>query len=78
MLSRYGMTFDKSAIVTLSGSPRWHIAQEIIASHQVDLDPHHLAAEKTRTVEAMLLDSVRPLPLIDVVKAYHGRRLMAR
>lgn len=50
VMSRYGMTFDEAAMVALSGSPSWHIAQAIIASHQVDLDPHHLAAEKTRTV----------------------------
>ncbi len=36
-----------------------------------------MPAEKTRAVEAMLLDSVRPLPLIEVVKSYHGRRPMA-
>ncbi|MGO3569304.1 MAG: fructose-1-phosphate/6-phosphogluconate phosphatase [Serratia grimesii] len=77
VLSRYGMTFDEAAMVALSGSPTWRIAQAIIASHQADLDPHQLAAEKTRAVEAMLLDSVRPLPLIEVVKAYHGRRPMA-
>ena len=77
VLSRYGMTFDEAAMVALSGSPTWRIAQAIIASHQADLDPHHLAAEKTRAVEAMLLDSVRPLPLIEVVKSYHGRRPMA-
>ncbi len=28
-------------------------------------------------VKAMLLDSVRPLPLIEVVKAWHGRRPMS-
>lgn len=48
VLSRYGMTFDEAAMVALSGSPTWRIAQAIIASHQADLDPHHLAAEKTR------------------------------
>ncbi len=56
----------------LADSPRL-----IIEQNQADLDPHHLAAEKTRAVEAMLLDSVRPLPLIEVVKSYHGRRPMS-
>jgi hypothetical protein len=28
-------------------------------------------------VKAMLLDSVRPLPLIEVVKEWHGRRPMS-
>ncbi|MGQ8819022.1 fructose-1-phosphate/6-phosphogluconate phosphatase [Serratia sp. NA_13] len=77
VLSRYGMTFDEPAVMALSGSPTWRIAQAVIASHQADLDPHQLAAEKTRAVEVMLLDSVQPLPLIEVVKAYHGRRPMA-
>lgn len=77
VLGRYGMTFDESAVVALNGSPAWHIAEAILAAHQADLDPHQLAAEKTRAVEAMLLDSVRPLPLAEVVKSYHGRRPMA-
>jgi beta-phosphoglucomutase family hydrolase len=76
-LSRYGMQFDEQAMVALNGSPTWRIAQAIIESHQADLDPHHLALEKTQAVRAMLLDTVRPLPLIDVVKSWHGRRPMA-
>lgn len=77
VLSRYGMTFDEASMVGLSGSPSWYIAQAIITRHQLNLNPHNLAAEKRRTVEVMLLDSVRPLPLINVVKAYYGRRPMA-
>jgi beta-phosphoglucomutase family hydrolase len=77
VLARYGMTFDEAVMTGLNGSPTWRIAQEIIEVHQADLDPHHLAAEKTRVVEGMLLDTVRPLPLIEVVKSYHGRRPMA-
>ena len=41
----------------------------IIELNQADLDPHLLAQEKTVAVKAMLLDSVRPLPLIEVVKS---------
>ncbi|MFI8415251.1 fructose-1-phosphate/6-phosphogluconate phosphatase [Serratia sp. NPDC078593] len=77
VLNRYGMAFDEAAVVALNGSPTWHIAAAIINAHQADLNPHHLAAEKTRVVEAMLLDTVQPLPLVDVVKSYHGRRPMA-
>lgn len=77
VLARYGMVFDEAAMVGLNGSPTWRVAQVIIAAYQADLDPHHLAAEKTRAVEGMLLDTVQPLPLIDVVKSYHGRRPMA-
>ncbi|NIY48549.1 fructose-1-phosphate/6-phosphogluconate phosphatase [Cedecea colo] len=76
-LSRYGMQFDEQAIIALNGSPTWRIAQAIIESHQASLDPHQLAQEKTQAVRAMLLDTVRPLPLIDVVKSWHGRRPMA-
>ena len=36
-----------------------------------------LAREKTDKVRSMLLDSVQPLPLVDVVKAWHGRRPMS-
>lgn len=32
VMFRYGMTFDEAAMVALSGSPSWHIAQAIIAS----------------------------------------------
>ncbi len=77
VLARYGMTFDEAAMIGLNGSPTWRIAQVIIASHQADLDHFALAAEKTAAFRAMLLDSVQPLPLVEVVKAYHGRRPMA-
>ncbi|WP_312691998.1 fructose-1-phosphate/6-phosphogluconate phosphatase [Kosakonia sp.] len=74
VLARYGMHFDEQAMIGLNGSPTWRIAQSIIAANQGDLDPHLLAQEKTAAVKAMLLDSVRPLPLIDVVKEWYGRR----
>ena len=77
VLSRYGMRFDFEAMVALNGSPTWRIAQAVIELNQADLDPHLLAREKTDAVKAMLLDTVRPLPLIDVVKEWHGRRPMA-
>lgn len=77
VLSQYGMTYDEHAMVALNGSPTWRIAQVIIENNQADMDPHHLAALKTAAVEAMLLDSVTPLPLIDVVRAYKGKRPMA-
>lgn len=76
-LAGYGMQFDEQAIVALNGSPTWRIAQAIIELNHADLDPHFLAQEKTQAVRAMLLDTVQPLPLIDVVKSWHGRRLMA-
>ncbi|ELQ6140939.1 fructose-1-phosphate/6-phosphogluconate phosphatase [Cronobacter sakazakii] len=66
VLGRYGMQFDEQAMVALNGSPTWRIAQAVIELNQADLCPH-----------ALLLDTVRPLPLIDVVKAWHGRRPMA-
>ncbi|TCL50564.1 HAD superfamily hydrolase (TIGR01509 family)/beta-phosphoglucomutase family hydrolase [Raoultella planticola] len=77
VLGRYGMRFDEQAMVALNGSPTWRIAQAIIELNHADLDPHRLAEEKTVVVKAMLLDSVRPLPLIEVVKAWHGRRPMS-
>ncbi|MFA3777635.1 fructose-1-phosphate/6-phosphogluconate phosphatase [Yersinia sp. 1652 StPb PI] len=77
VLTPYGMHFDDQAMVALNGAPTWRIAQAIIANHQSDLDPHLLATEKTALVKTMLLDNVKPLPLIDVVKAYHGRIPMA-
>ncbi|WP_275553320.1 fructose-1-phosphate/6-phosphogluconate phosphatase [Mixta sp. Marseille-Q2659] len=77
VLGRHGLSFDEEAMIGLNGSPTWKVAQFIIASHQADLDPHQLAAEKTVAVKAMLFDTVRPLPLIDVVKTWHGRKPMA-
>ncbi len=77
VLGGYGLRFDMAAMVALNGSPTWRIAQAIIELNQADLDPHQLAREKTEAVKAMLLDTVQPLPLIDVVKAWHGRRPMA-
>ncbi len=77
VLTPYGMHFDEQAMVALNGSPTWQIARVIIANHQSDLNPHLLAAEKTALVKTMLLDNVKPLPLIDVVKAYYGRKPMA-
>ncbi|UNB78992.1 fructose-1-phosphate/6-phosphogluconate phosphatase [Klebsiella pneumoniae] len=79
VLGRYGMR--------VSTNRRWSrpmahqlrvIAQAIIELNQADLDPHRLAWRgKPQAVKAMLLDSVRPLPLIEVVKARHGRRPMS-
>nr|WP_318385143.1 fructose-1-phosphate/6-phosphogluconate phosphatase [uncultured Enterobacter sp.] len=77
VLGRYGLRYDIQAMIALNGSPTWRIAQLIIDMNQADLDPHALAREKTAAVKAMLLDSVRPLPLIEVVKAWHGRRPMS-
>jgi len=77
VLAHYGMRFDEQAIVALNGSPTWRIAQAVIEWNHGDLDPYALALEKTEAVKAMLLDTVEPLPLIEVVKAWHGRRPMA-
>lgn len=77
VLTKYGMRFDEQAMVALNGSPTWRIAQTVIELNNASFDPHQLAQEKTAAVRAMLLDDVRPLPLIEVVKAWYGRRPMA-
>jgi len=77
VLGRYGLRYDLQAMVALNGSPTWRIAQSVIELNQASLDPYALAREKTDAVKAMLLDTVRPLPLIDVVKEWHGRRPMS-
>ncbi len=77
VLSKYNLQYELAAMVALNGSPTWRIAKSIIDDNNVDLDPHHLATEKTAAVQEMLLDTVKPLPLIEVVKAFHGRRPMA-
>ena len=76
-LARYGMEYDEGAIVSLNGSPTRRIAQGIIDRHDSDLDPQHLADEKNKVLRDILLDSVKPLPLIDVVKEWYGRRPMS-
>ncbi|TCV99288.1 fructose-1-phosphate/6-phosphogluconate phosphatase [Biostraticola tofi] len=77
VLNKYGMQFDESLVVGLNGSPTWFIAGTILAAHQSSLDPYQLAEEKTAAVSAMLLDHVRPLPLISVVKQAYGKKPMA-
>ncbi len=77
VLGHYGLQYDVQAMIALNGSPTWRIAQAIIELNQADLDPHALAREKTEAVRSMLLDSVEPLPLVEVVKSWHGRRPMA-
>lgn len=77
VLGRYGLRYDLQAMIALNGSPTWRIAQSVIEYNQADLDPHLLAQEKTAAVKSMLLDGVRPLPLVEVVKAWHGRRPMS-
>lgn len=76
-LAPYGMQFDEAAVVSLNGSPTWHIAKMIIEHHQSPIDPHQLAREKTAALHNILFDDVTALPLIDVVKRYHGKRPMA-
>ena len=77
VLKRYDMSFDEQLVIGLNGSPTWHIARVLIDSYQRDLDPYRLADEKNALLKTMLYDSVQPLPLIEVVKAYKGRRPMA-
>ncbi len=77
VLNKYGMSYDAQAMTPLNGSPTWRIAKTIIDSHHSSLDPYALAREKTAVAEALLLDNVLPLPLVAVVKAYHGKRPMA-
>lgn len=77
VLDKYGMQYDGAEMAGLNGSPTWRIAKAIIDSHGSTMDPYRLAREKTAAVEKMLLENVLPLPLIDVVKAYHGKRPMA-
>ncbi|KAA8996214.1 fructose-1-phosphate/6-phosphogluconate phosphatase [Affinibrenneria salicis] len=77
VLGRYGLHYDGAKMAGLNGSPTWYIAQVILDGSGVEMDPHALATEKTALVQEMLLDSVTPLPLIEVVKAYRGRRPMA-
>lgn len=76
-LAPYGMQFDEAAVASLNGSPIWHIAKMIIEHHQSPIDPHQLAREKTAALHNILFDDVTALPLIDVVKRYHGKRPMA-
>lgn len=77
ILARYGMYYDLEDMVALNGAPAWRIAEAIIASNHATLNPHELACEKTCLVRSMLLDDIRPLPLIEVVKEWHERRPMA-
>lgn len=77
LLGKYGMTYDAKEMVAYNGAPIEQIAAVILKRHQVDMDPVALAREKLALAETMLFDTVKPLPLIDVVKAYHGRRPMA-
>ncbi|SFN10836.1 haloacid dehalogenase superfamily, subfamily IA, variant 3 with third motif having DD or ED/haloacid dehalogenase superfamily, subfamily IA, variant 1 with third motif having Dx(3-4)D or Dx(3-4)E/beta-phosphoglucomutase family hydrolase [Izhakiella capsodis] len=77
VLARYDMHFDEQAAIGLNGSPCWRIAQAILSWNHVDRDPHSLAREKTELVKSMLLEAVQPLPLVNVVKSYKGRRPMA-
>ncbi len=77
VLARHGIAFDEKVIASLNGSSTLHIAQVIIAHHQINIAPELLVAEKTVAVEPLLLNMVRPLPLIAVVKAYHGHKPMA-
>lgn len=77
VLGRYGLMLDESQMVGFNGAPTWRLAQFIIEQNRSSHDPYQLAAEKTAAVKAMLLENVRPLPLMEVVKAWHGRRPMA-
>lgn len=77
VIAPYGMNFNEAAVVSLNGSPTWHIAKVIIESHQSEMDFYQLAREKTAALHDILFDDVTVLPLINVVKHYHGKRPMA-
>lgn len=74
VLGRYGLRFDEQAMVSLNGSLTWRIAQSIIELNHTDLYPRSLAREKTEAVKSIHLDCVEPLPLIEVVEGWYGRR----
>lgn len=71
------MKLDLDAVVALNGSPSWKVAEFVINSYQVDMDPHSLAQEKFAIVEEIVLDMVKPLPIVEVVKRYRGQKPMA-
>lgn len=77
VLAKYGMELDLEKVIALNGSPSWKIAEFVINSYQVDMDPYKLAQEKFDIVEEMVLDMVKPLPIVEVVKSYRGKRPMA-
>ncbi|AKJ42862.1 fructose-1-phosphate/6-phosphogluconate phosphatase [Pragia fontium] len=77
VLAKYGMELDLQAVIGLNGSPSWKIAEFVIDSYQVDLDPFKLAQEKFEIVESIVLDMVKPLPIVEVVKSYRNKRPMA-
>ncbi len=76
VLGRYGMRFDEQAMVALNGSPTGESPGRL-SNSTGPISIHIAWRRKTQAVKAMLLDSVRPLPLIEVVKAWHGRRPMS-
>lgn len=77
VLGRYGMEFDEQVALALNGSPTWRIADVIIGLNQARVDPHQLAREKSELGKTLLLEMARPLPLIEVVKEWYGRRPMS-
>ncbi|AXF75305.1 fructose-1-phosphate/6-phosphogluconate phosphatase [Erwinia tracheiphila] len=77
VLTPYGVNFDHNMLTGMNGSPTWRIAEAILAANRLNLDPRALAAEKTAKLKEILFDEVRPLPLVEVVKSYKGRRPMA-
>lgn len=76
-LGRHGMHFNEPTMTVLNGAPSWRIAQALIEWNHSTYDPHQLAEEKTAALKTISLDSLRPLPLITVVKEFYGRRPMS-
>ncbi|XOD70144.1 MAG: fructose-1-phosphate/6-phosphogluconate phosphatase [Sodalis sp. (in: enterobacteria)] len=76
-LALYGMAYDEAMVVSLNGFPTWQIAKIIIGHHKAKMSSDQLAREKTAALYKMAFDDIKVLPLIDVVKRYHGKRPMA-
>ena len=80
VLAPLGIQFDQqamAAIAVLNGYPTWRIARALTERYQINADPCQLAAEKTAVVQEILLDTIKPLPVVDVVRTYYGRKAMA-
>lgn len=77
VLKRHNLKYDEAAMIALNGAPVGHIAQAIVDSQDSDLSPHTLISEKAAIVNETIFDTVQPLPLLDVVKAWYGRRPLA-
>lgn len=76
-LAKHNINLTDDILITINGSPTTFIGAKLVEHFNMDIEPQQLVKEKIAIVEEILLSNSTTLPLVDIVKAYYGKKPMA-